>query len=258
MNQAGIYARISVAGEGHCEESIDNQILLAREWIKKRQEYGEEFEEYCCYTDRGYSGSNFQRPAFRKMLKDAEAGTIQCIICKDASRLGRDYLQVGMYMEQIFPLWGVRLVCVSEGYDSRDGLPGSLAGCLRNLMNEWYAKDIGRRVRLVKEQKRRQGEYLGSRPPYGYQICVRDGRRVLEEEPETILVVNKIALWRREGMSYACIQRRLREEGINPPAVYRSQGSVFSKEVPAPDWDFSTIRYVIKRFSHTRGDYHPA
>lgn len=256
MTRVGIYARISVEHGAHRADSIESQILLARAWIREQQKCGNALEEYCCYTDRGYSGTGFGRPAFQEMLRDARAGRIQCIVCKDASRLGRDYLQTGEYMEQIFPLLGVRLVCISEGYDSGRDMPGSLSASLRNLMNEWYARDIGRRVRLVKEQKKRQGEYLGSRAPYGYRISREDGKRVLAEDPEAIRIVWNMLCWQREGMKPAEIRKKLQEQGVNPPAEYQKTGRIYSEEPPAKKWDSSTIRHVL--LSYTRGDYHTA
>ena len=175
----GIYARLSVEHGNAKDNSIQNQIRLAKQWLEEQNaklaqkkirceslSEKQKEEEICVadrcrlqdiYVDSGCSGTTFRRPQFQRMLEDAQEGKINCIVCKDASRIGRDYLRTGEYLEKIFPLMGVRVVCVSDGYDSGREMPGSLAGNLKNLMNEWYAKDIGRRVRLVKQQKKAQG-----------------------------------------------------------------------------------------------------
>ena len=111
------------------------------------------------YVDSGCSGTTFRRPQFQRMLEDAQEGKINCIVCKDASRIGRDYLRTGEYLEKIFPLMGVRVICVSDGYDSGREMPGSLAGNLKNLMNEWYAKDI--EATIVCERDSHKGIIIG-------------------------------------------------------------------------------------------------
>ena len=220
----GIYARLSVEHGNAKDNSIQNQIRLAKQWLEEqnaklaqkkirceRLSEKQKEEEICVadrcrlqdiYVDSGCSGTTFRRPQFQRMLEDAQEGKINCIVCKDASRIGRDYLRTGEYLEKIFPLMGVRIVCVSDGYDSGCEMPGSLAGNLKNLMNEWYAKDIGRRVRLVKQQQRERGCYLGSRAPYGWQIIYCDGRRGLEKDPAAYEVIKQMAERRQQGMSY--------------------------------------------------------
>jgi DNA invertase Pin-like site-specific DNA recombinase len=248
MLQAGIYARISVKKESRKEESIRHQILLARDWILQQPDV----EEYRCYTDSGYTGTNFCRPAFQEMMEDARHQNIQCIICKDASRLGRNYLEVGEYMEQIFPSLGIRFVCISEGYDSAREMPGSLGMNLRNLMYQWYAKDIGRKVRLVKQQKKQRGEYLGSRPPYGYCIVYEKGKRLLKKDERAGKIVEEIISWHGEGMSLREIRDRLVEQGVHSPNIYYKTGCVYGEKGNVTPWDCSTIRFLL---SHSRGDY---
>lgn len=247
MQKAGIYARLSVEHGSGKDNSIENQILLARQWMDQQSARGGQLEEYRCYVDCGYSGTTFQRPGFLQMLEDAGERKIQCIVCKDYSRLGRDYLRTGEYIEKIFPSWGIRLVCISDGYDSREGLPGSLEGNMRNLMNEWYAKDIGQKVRMVKQRQRAEGNYLGSRPPYGYEIIRRNGKRVLSEEEDTMAVIRWIHARREEGESLEQICRLLQERGVNPPEEYRRTGEVILKSTAVKKWDKSTLHHVISR-----------
>lgn len=246
----GIYARLSVEHGNEKDNSIENQILLAREWIQRRLLADEDLEEYGCYIDKGYSGTGFHRPAFLRLLEDASQGRLQCIVCKDYSRLGRDYLRTGEYIEKIFPAWGIRLVCIGDGYDSREGMPGSMEGSIRNLMNEWYARDIGRKVRLAKQHKKREGNYLGSVPPYGFRIVYREGRRILEPEGETMKVVKWICEKRQEGMTLAQISCGLQAQGVNPPGEYRKTGMIRQDPYLVKKWDSSTLRHIIE---HQRG-----
>lgn len=275
----GIYARLSVEHGNVKDNSIQNQIRLAKQWLEeqnakltqqklrceslseKQKEEGIYAADRCSlqdiYVDSGCSGTTFRRPQFQRMLADAQAGKINCIVCKDASRIGRDYLRTGEYLEKIFPLMGVRVVCVSDGYDSGHEMPGSLAGNLKNLMNEWYAKDIGRRVRLIKQQQRAQGCYLGSRAPYGWQIIYCDGRRMLEKDPPAYEVIKQMAERRQQGMSYQQIAQWLEQNGVNTPEHYRRTGEVYRcayGEEQQQTWEASGVRSIL--LSHTRGDYH--
>lgn len=243
FESVGIYARVSV--EHDRDDSIQSQLMLAREWIRRRQAEGQELCEYRCYVDRGVSGTTFDRKGFQEMLRDAVCGRISCIVCKDASRLGRDYLRTGEYIEKILPSMGIRLVLVSEGYDSREKIPGSLEANMRNLMNEWYAKDIGRRVRAVKQVKRQQGHYLGSTAPYGMRVVRRDGIRRLEPDRETAQIVEQMREWRRQGTGITEIQRRLWERGIQPPEEYRKKGQVYGERRKAPRWSRGTIYRIL-------------
>lgn len=250
MEMVGIYARISVEHRNRKEESIENQVLLARKWIKKQEQQRNPLKEYKVYEDSGYSGTNFSRPALKELLQDARNGKIQCILCKDSSRLGRDYLQTGELIEKILPAWGIRLVCISDRYDSSLGMPGSLEGNLRNLMNEWYAKDIGRKVHLVKQQKKKEGNYLGSVAPYGYEIIWKNGKRALQEEPGSIRIVHQICQWHQQGKTIEEISHLLQIRGILTPTEYRKQGKIQEKESMVKKWDRTTLHRII---THQRG-----
>lgn len=230
----GIYARLSVEHGNEKDQSLEQQIRLAREWLRKENDRCDQYVLYDVYTDLGYSGTTFARPAFQRMLADAGEGKIQYILCKDASRIGRDYLKTGEYLEKIFPLLGVKVVCISDvrTHDRADReyeMPGSFTEGLRNLMNEWYAKDIGRRVRLVKQQKKEQGEYLGSMAPYGWQIRYEAGRRVLVEDDALSDIISFMRLLRQKGMSYRQIAEILDQRGVNSPKEYQKSREVYRK-----------------------------
>ncbi len=253
MELVGIYARISVERRNRKEESIENQILLARKWLKIQKVAGAQMKEYDVYVDQGYSGTDFSRPGLNRLLQHAKDGKINCVLCKDSSRLGRDYLKTGELIEKIFPSWGIRLVCISDNYDSSQGLPGSLEGSIRNLMNEWYAKDIGRKVHLVKQQKKKQGNYLGSVAPYGYVIAWEGERRVLQEEPESMKVIRQICEWNQKGKQIEEIRNLLQIKGILPPSEYRKIGRIRQNNDMVKKWDRGTIYRII---AHQRGLLH--
>ena len=150
MNFA-LYLRLSVSdgdlGGARKDESnsIENQRRLLRVYLKEHQELFDPFEDTITeYADDGYSGTNFDRPSFKRMIEDAKRKKIQAILVKDFSRLGRNYITVGDYIEQIFPLLGIRLISVNDGYDSKTDPAGSLDSVLTNLVNTLYSRDISR------------------------------------------------------------------------------------------------------------------
>lgn len=251
----GIYARLSVEHDNKKDCSLEEQIRLAKQWVHERNHISERGKEssqaagnrhrytiYDIYKDMGYSGTTFKRPGFQRLIADAEKGYIRCILCKDASRIGRDYLKTGEYLEKIFPMLGVRVICISDPYTVDENaweyeMPGSLAGNLRNLMNEWYARDIGRRVRLVKQHKKAQGEFVGSVPPYGWKLDVQEGKRILVPDEQLGNVLCLMKSLRQKEMSYGQIADILNQRGIRTPQDYRKSQKVYQREHPEKQGD---------------------
>lgn len=220
--RVGIYARVSVLHGTQKDLTVENQILLAEQYLR---EWQDEPVEISYYIDRGYSGTNFRRPSFLRMVRDSEQGRLDLIVAKDLSRLGRNYLELGWYLEKVFPDAGVRIVTLGEGYDSANSDNNNLSIGIRNLMNEWYARETGRKVRHAKEWLRMEGNYLGSRAPYGYKIIYREGKRVLL--PDAAYPVRmEIYRLRREGKTSSEIAHLLSGKGIATPEQYRLSGSV--------------------------------
>ncbi|WP_286081493.1 recombinase family protein, partial [Parablautia intestinalis] len=122
------------------------------------------------YVDDGFSGTNFQRPAFRRMMDDAKSGKIGCIIVKDFSRFGRDHLETGNYLERIFPLLGIRFISVNDQFDSEDcmGMTGGMSVALKNIINSMYSRDLSKKVKSAMGTRAARGEYMGAFAPYGY------------------------------------------------------------------------------------------
>ena len=202
---AGIYARLSVKGCEKKAQSIKNQIMICGDYIKVNND----IILSGCYSDYGKSGMNFDRPGFKRMYKDIVLGKINCVIVKDLSRFGRNHIDVGEYIQKIFPGLGVRFISVTDGYDSLYDTYGrkEFSVNLKNLVNELYAADISVKVKNAKEIKRREGNYLGSVAPYGFRIVYENGVRILKEEEKSYEVVCFIRRMKREGKSVKKLQK---------------------------------------------------
>lgn len=235
--QAAVYARISVeeglAGEG----SIESQAAIGEEYIKAR----EDMRLYRIYRDLGRTGMNFKRPAFETMIEDARAGRVDCVIVKDFSRLGRNYIETGRYIEHVFPFLGVRLISVADGYDSlrEAGMGEMLAVSLKNLVNELYAKDIGGRVRLAKRLQKEAGSYVGGSPPYGFRLVRQEGKRLLAPDPETAGCVGWMFDMAARGWPPGKICRMLERRGARAPGAVKGAGE-------GKRWRPETVRRILK------------
>ena len=166
---ATLYLRLS-RDDGDKEESnsITGQRELLRDFIRTRPE----LREYAIRIDDGFTGSNFERPSFKKMLEDVKAGCTNCIIVKDLSRFGRNYLDAGEYIEKIFPFLGVRFIAVNDNYDSDNyvGTTGGLDVVMRNIVYAAYSKDLPMKTTTAKIQLMKQGKFVGGYAPYGYVL----------------------------------------------------------------------------------------
>ena len=163
--------------------SVSAQRMLINEFIKKQDEFIN-----CSvveYVDDGYSGTNFNRPGFQRMMEDAKAGRIKSIVIKDFSRFGRDYLEVGNYLEKILPVLGIRIISINDGFDSinSSGFTGGMSVALKNMLNAMYSRDLSRKVRSAMKTHAKNGEYMPAFQKYGYIAfsyeCIRhlDGNR---------------------------------------------------------------------------------
>lgn len=174
------------------------------------------------YLDDGYSGVSFDRPGFQAMLADVKAGKIARVIVKDMSRFGRDYLQVGMYTDIIFPEYGVHFVAVNDGVDSTRGENEFTA--IRNVFNEMYARDTSKKLRATWQSKGKSGLHLGARPPYGYKKDPDDNKKWAIDE-EAAAIVQKVFSLCIGGMGPTQIAKWLRQQRILCPSAYHvSQG----------------------------------
>ena len=216
--QTAGYIRLSIEDSGKTDGySLENQEKLVRDYIADQQD----MRLYRLYIDNGATGTVFERPAFDEMMQDMKDGKINCIVVKDLSRLGRNYLEAGNYLEQIFPFFRVRFISITDGYDSNspDVTDESLIIPLKNIINEGYAKDISLKITTSFESRKKQGQFMGRYPVYGY---LKDpaNKNHLIINPETCGIVRRIFQMRDSGMALGAIATQLNEEGIPSPARY--------------------------------------
>ena len=216
--QTAGYIRLSIEDSGKTNGySLENQEKLVRDYIADRQD----LRLYRLYIDNGATGTVFERPAFDEMMQDMKDGKINCIVVKDLSRLGRNYLEAGNYLEQIFPFFRVRFISITDGYDSNspDVTDESLIIPLKNIINEGYAKDISLKITTSFESRKKQGQFMGRYPVYGY---LKDpaNKNHLIINPETCGIVRRIFQMRDSGMALGAIASQLNAEGIPSPAQY--------------------------------------
>lgn len=219
-SRAGIYGRLSVednnSGTG---DSIQNQLAFLKEFADSR---GDEFQVVDTYVDNGMTGTNFDREGWQRLIADIKSGRIDCIIVKDFSRIGRNYIEVGNYMEKIFPFLGVRVVAVNDHFDSmrKTFQNDMLMNSLTNIVNEYYARDISRKVMQARKAMQDNGEYTSGSFPYGYRRS-EENKRKMAPDPEAAGVVRKIFEWRTSGKSCTWIANSLNELAVPSPGLYR-------------------------------------
>ena len=240
-----LYPRLSHEDELQGESnSISNQKRILETYAKQNG-----FSNLRWYTDDGYSGANFQRPGFQAMLADIEAGKVGTVIVKDMSRLGRNYLQVGMYTEMIFPQKGVRFIAINDGVDSAQG-ENDFAP-LRNIFNEWLVRDTSKKIKAVKRSKGMSGKPITSKPVYGY-LMDEDENFIIDEEAAP--VVRQIYSLCLAGNGPTKIARMLTEQQIPTPGTleYRRTGSI-RRYHPGYEckWATNTVVHLLENREYT-------
>lgn len=217
---AGIYKRLSVEdGDSSENNSIANQRKLAIHFLSGHPEI-RLVEQY---EDNGFTGMNYNRPGYRQMLEDLQSGRINCVIVKDVSRLGRHFVMTSELVERIFPRLGVRLICINDNYDSADenADPAALTLPLKMVMNDYYVKDISKKIRSSITAKMDAGEYLPSRSsvPYGY---LRNSKLVtFDIDPEPAAIVQEIYAKRLQGNNYNSVAKELNARAVPSPGKLR-------------------------------------
>jgi DNA invertase Pin-like site-specific DNA recombinase len=250
---ATLYLRLS-RDDGDKEESnsITGQRELLRDYISQRPE----FREYAVRVDDGFSGSTFERPSFQKMIEDVKAGRTNCIIVKDLSRFGRNYLDAGEYIEKIFPFLGVRFIAVNDNYDSLGDKKASddIIIPFKNLINEAYCRDISVKIRSQLEIKRKNGQFLGSFAAFGY-LKDEQNKNKLVVDQYAADIVRDIFKWKLEGVSPQDIADALNKLGVLSPMEYkRSLGMKFTTSFKTNSkalWSAGTVIRVLKNPIYT-------
>lgn len=227
--------------------SISSQRALIESFIQTQND----MTVYDTYVDDGWSGIHFNRPGFLSMMKAIEEGLVNCVIVKDLSRLGRDYIEVGRLIQKTFPAFFVRFIAINDNFDSlnADSNERDLMIPVKNFINDFYCRDISKKVRSCQRIKREKGEFIGAFPVYGYQRDVHD-RHHLVVDQEAACIVEKIFQWKMEGYSSRAIADRLNESGVLSPYAYKkSKGehyfSGFVKEENTK-WSQVTVQRILQ------------
>lgn len=205
------------------------------------------------YIDDGISGTTFNRPGFQEMIADIEAGIAKRVIIKDMSRLGRDYLQVGMYTEIMFPEHDVHFIAVNDGVDSKQG--DNEFTPFRNIINEWYAKDTSKKIRAVMKVKGNAGEHLTTNAPYGYMKDPANPKQWVRDN-DAANVVYDIGLYVMDGYGPSQIARLLKQRKILTPAAYYESKGINCNVKPQDDpygWNASTVAHILDRWREYLG-----
>lgn len=222
--RVGEYVRLSKEDGDKVEsDSIQNQKRIIDNHIKYLESQGEQFLSVEVYSDDGYAGGNFDRPDYQRMIRDIEAGHINCVIFKDNSRLGRNYPELGRLMEDYFPEKGVRVISVLNNLDSVKDPRGYCSAIVSfsNIVNDDYIRQLSIKIKSTLNMKRERGEFIGNYAPYGYVKSAEDRHR-LEIDPEAAEIVRMIFNWYIEGASASGIVKRLNAMRIMPPSVYKT------------------------------------
>lgn len=242
--RAALYARLSREDRNKQESnSIANQKKLLESFLDQQ----ENMELADFYVDDGFTGTNFERPGFLRMVADIKAGKVNCVIAKDLSRLGRNYIDVGDYLERKFPEQGVRFISVGDDMDSEKG-PYDMLLPFKNILNEQYAKDISKKVRSSFKVKQQRGEFIGAFASYGYRKDPDDHNKLLIDPPAAE-VVRRIFTLYEQGMGKIRIAKRLNEEKIPCPSEYkRLQGEKYhngQRLDKTSYWTYATVHRIL-------------
>ncbi len=242
------YIRLSVEDNKNRGNSIEHQQMLLRNFVAVNPE----FQVVKTYIDNGKTGTNFERPAFQEMIQNIEAGKIQCVIVKDLSRLGRNYIDTGYYIQSYFPAYKVRFIALNENFDTEKEDSGNILLPVLNMINESYALDTGKKIKEQATRDRKAGKFIGARAPYGYKKSPDDCHKLIVDE-ETAPIVKQIFQWVLESVSLEKIALLLNEANILTPSFYERKRGIIRKESSLGQgyWSTFTIIHIIENETYT-------
>ena len=240
-----LYIRLSVEDNKKRGNSIETQKMVLEDYLSNKPE----FRIYETYIDNGTTGTNFNREGFQRMLSDIETGKIGCVIVKDLSRLGRNSIDSGYYIEQYFPSHNVRFIAVTDQFDSEnpDNLHGGIILPLKNMINEAYSIDIGRKIKAQARQDMKEGKFVGGRAPFGYKKDPNDCHKLIVD-PVAAPVVQQIFQWAYEKVGLNRIVLMLNEGGYPAPSNYKySTGEITHENLIGEGfWQTRTVMKILK------------
>lgn len=234
-----LYCRLSKADDITGKDSMENQKQFLRNFVAGKEDL--EIKEIFC--DDGFSGTNYDRPAYEMMMDGVRAGSYQCIVVKDLSRIGRNYLETSDLLEFELPLFECRFISVNDGIDTAVLQIDTILVGLKNLMNQKYAEDISRKIKVNFKARKEQGQMLGGSPPYGY-IRNPENKGYLIIDEEAAGVVRKIFEMKISGMNDTAIARELNTQGILSPTNYKQlkkNGIESDKKI---SWRADTVKEI--------------
>lgn len=250
--RVAMYLRLSQDDEKYDKDfkaesnSISNQRLQIQDYIDKN----EEMELAGEYVDDGYSGINFERPAFKEMMEDVITGSINCIVVKDLSRFGRDYIDSGRYLQRVFPSLDIRFIALNDNYDSftASETEKNLVIPFKNFINDNYCRDTSAKVRSVCKVKRKQGQFISNYAPYGYEKDEEDKHKIVIDK-EVEYVVRKIFSMKLEGYSSYSIAKHLNDNGIPSPMEHKKAKGIRYKTgfctKAVAKWDTPAVNRIL-------------
>lgn len=248
--KAGVYTRLSSERKEEWREkssSIETQVLCCKEYALK-----ENIKVVNIYTDYEYSGTNFERPQFQEMMQDIRERRINCIIIRDLSRLGREYLEMGRLIDKVFPFLGVRFISVNDKVDTVKDLDSkkSFEVTLKNIVNDMYAKDISVKIKTSKHNRARNGYFIGSVPPYGYKVVkLKEGQK-LEVDENVRSIVEEMFRLTLEGKSQYEVAKHFNTMGYATGMVYYKTGRIYRQDGD-PQWNKGTISKMLTNRAYT-------
>lgn len=236
---------ISISGARTESNSISNQKQLILDFVKDKAD----ITIVSIREDDGYTGTDYDRPDFQRMMDDIRAGIVNCVIVKDLSRFGREYINAGKYIDRLFPYYGVRLISINDGIDTiTRSSSDDFNIMVKNLMNDNYCRDISIKIRSQLQVKRKNGEFIGAFAPYGYEKSKEDKNKLVIDV-YAAEVVRDIFRWKLEGINQNAIARILNDNGILSPMEYkRSQGSTYKtsfKTSSKAQWTALAVRRIL-------------
>ena len=236
--ETGVYARLSVEKDN--EETIQTQIEMLHQYVEEHGEY----HLVDTYVDDGYTGTDFDRPEFIRLMDDVRTGKIQCIIVKDLSRFGRNFIETGYYIETIFPCLNVRLISINDDFDSsREEDRNSMVVPIKNMINEMYAKDASKKRVLSFEMHSRRGDMKIAKSIYGYTVDKEENQ--LKVNAETAPIVQAIFRWYQMGRGTGDIVKRLKMLDIMTPFAYKATHEI-EVEIPETDrWTGDRVKTIL-------------
>lgn len=240
--RAGLYARISVETERKREaDTIGNQLQLLKDYVSEHSDLA----VFDIYSDDDISGTDFVRPEFSRMMNDLRDGKIDCIIVKDLSRLGRNYLESGEYIEMVFPFFRCRFISVTDRFDTKYQ-QADISVQLKNMANEMYAKDISRKICSTMRTIQDQGKFAGSRAPYGYRLDPADKHHLIIDE-ETAPIVKQLFELLAEGNTVHFVATTMNANGIpSPGRLLYERGIASTDHFKNSKWYMQTVRRILQ------------